>query len=100
LARQWLDQGRLAEAKKHLEAARRRDPDDPRVLFSYARTLLRESADRNSVPSDEATADAVAALERAVARAPLYADAAELLARLQPRPLDARIALLQRIFAA
>jgi tetratricopeptide (TPR) repeat protein len=100
LARQWLDQGRLAEAKKHLEAARRRDPDDPRVLFSQARTLLRESADRDSVPSEEATADAVAALERAVARAPLYADAAELLARLQPRPLDARIALLQRIFAA
>jgi tetratricopeptide (TPR) repeat protein len=100
LARQWLDQGRLAEAKKHLEAARRGDPDDPRVLFSYARTLLRESADRDSVPSDEATADAVAALERAVARAPLYADAAELLARLQPRPIDARIALLQRIFAA
>jgi tetratricopeptide (TPR) repeat protein len=100
LARYWLDQGKLAEAKKHLEAARRRDPDDPRVLFGYARTLLRESADAASVPTDAATAEAVAALERAVARAPLYADAAELLARLRPRPLDARIALLQRVFAA
>jgi tetratricopeptide (TPR) repeat protein len=100
LARHWLDQGRLAEARKHLDAARRRDPDDPRVLVSYARTLLRESADVASVPTEAATADAVAALERAVAHAPLYADAAELLARLRPRPLDARIALLQRVFAA
>jgi tetratricopeptide (TPR) repeat protein len=100
LARHWLDQGKLPEAKKHLDAARRRNPDDPAVLVSYARALLRESADAASVPTDEATADAVAALERAVARAPLYADAAELLARLRPRPLDARIAVLQRVFAA
>jgi hypothetical protein len=43
-------------------------------------------------------AEAVAALEKALARAPDLAEAAEMLARLAPEPLSRRIALLERSF--
>jgi tetratricopeptide (TPR) repeat protein len=98
LAQVALGQARWDEARAQLKAALDRDPDSPLALHRYADALVKEAARRGEVLSDAETDAAVAALEKAVGRAPHFADAAELLARLRPQPARRRIALLEPAF--
>ena len=99
LAAVALGQARWDEARTQLRAALERAPDDPLALYRYADALVKEASRRGEVLSDADTDAAVAALEKAVRAVPHFADAAELLARLRPRPVRARIALLEPAFA-
>ena len=98
MAQVALKEARWDEARAQLRAAREGEPDSPAALYRYADTLVSEASQRGLVLSDEDSAAAVAALEQAVARAPHFADAAHLLARLRPQPARRRIALLEPIF--
>jgi len=98
MAQVALKEARWEEARAQLRAAREAEPDSPAALYRYADSLVSEAAQRGLVLSDEDSAAAVAALEQAVARAPHFADAAHLLARLRPQPARRRIALLEPIF--
>jgi thioredoxin-like negative regulator of GroEL len=88
---------RWAKAREELRLALAANPDEPAALLRHARLLLDEAKARGGAPSPEA--EAVASLEKALARAPDLAEAAEMLARLAPEPLTRRIALLRRAFA-
>jgi Tfp pilus assembly protein PilF len=98
LAQVLLHRGRWMEARRELRLALAAHPDDPGVLFRHAQLILDEALDRGEALAPEAEAEAVAALQKAVARAPYLAEAAEILARLKPEPLADRIALLERAF--
>jgi Tfp pilus assembly protein PilF len=98
LARVLSRQGRWAEARREMRLASAAHPDDPGVLLRHAQLMLDEAQDRGEALAPEAEAEAVAALEKAVARAPQLAEAAEILARLKPEPLADRIAVLERSF--
>jgi thioredoxin-like negative regulator of GroEL len=99
LAQVLLQRGRWPEARRELRRALDAHPDDPGVLLRHARLLLDEALDRGEALAPEAEAEVVAALEKAVARAPHLAEAVELLARLEPEPLSGRIALLEPCFS-
>jgi len=99
LAAVALGQARWDEARAQLRAALDREPDSPLALYRYADALVTEASRRGEVLSDADTDAAVAALEKAVRGVPHFADAAELLARLRPQPVRARIALLEPAFA-
>lgn len=90
--------GRWAKARAELRLALAARPDEPAALLRHARLLLDEAKARGGAPSPEAEAEAVASLEKALARAPELAEAAEMLARLAPEPLSRRIAVLRRAF--
>jgi tetratricopeptide (TPR) repeat protein len=94
-----LRQGRWEEARRELRLALAADPEDAVALFRYADMIVRETAARSEVLSDEREAEVVAALERAVALAPQLADACELLARLRPEPSAERIAQVSAALA-
>jgi len=99
LAQVALGQARWDEARAQLKAELEREPESPLALHRYADVLVKEAARRGQVLSDDDTDAAVAALEKAVSRAPHFIDAAELLARLRPQPARRRIALLEPAFA-
>jgi tetratricopeptide (TPR) repeat protein len=99
LAAVALGQARWDEARVLLRGVLDREPDSPLALYRYADALVKEASRRGEVLSDADTDAAVAALERAVRQTPHFADAAELLARLRPRPVRRRIALLEPAFA-
>jgi tetratricopeptide (TPR) repeat protein len=90
--------GRWAKARAELRLALAARPDEPAALVRHARLLLDEAKARGGAPSPAAEAEAVASLEKALARAPDLAEAAEMLARLAPEPLSRRIAVLRRAF--
>jgi tetratricopeptide (TPR) repeat protein len=94
-----LRQGHWEEARREVRLALAADPEDAVALFRYADMIVRETAARSEVMSDEREAEAVAALERAVALAPQLADACELLARLRPEPSGERIAQVSAALA-
>jgi hypothetical protein len=98
LAQVAIRQAKWDEARAHLRAALEREPDSPLALHDFAQALVREATHRNEVLSDEDTRQAVAALEKCVARAPYHADAVHLLARLKPAPVHQRIPLLEAAF--
>lgn len=98
LAQVAIRQAKWDEARAHLRAALEREPDSPLALHDFAQALVREAMHRNEVLSDEDTRQAVAALEKCVARAPYHADAVHLLARLKPSPVHQRIPLLEAAF--
>lgn len=99
LAHLALKRARWQDARQHLEAAFRSRPDDPAALHRMAELLVREAGARGEVPSGESEQTAVGLLERAVALAPHYADAADLLAHLRPEPRGERIRMLERALA-
>jgi tetratricopeptide (TPR) repeat protein len=90
-----LRRGRMAQARSHARSALTKAPATATALYRWADMLVREAGQRGEVISGEAEAEAVAALEEAVRRAPYFADAGDLLARLRPHPRAARIALLE-----
>ncbi|HEU0107724.1 MAG TPA: hypothetical protein VFT38_16205 [Vicinamibacteria bacterium] len=92
LAAAAVRQGRWDEARREVALALAADPADAVALSRYAEMLVRETSARGEVLSPEREAEAVAALERALALDPQLADACELLARLRPQPYDVRIA--------
>ena len=94
-----LRQGHWEDARREVRLALAADPEDAVALFRYADMIVRETAARSEVMSDEREAEAVAALERAVALAPQLADACELLARLRPEPSGERIAQVSAALA-
>lgn len=91
-----LRDGRLDEARRHVEAALAVHPNDGRALQRRAEQLVREVAHGGDVLGEAETNRAVAVLERALAADPDLADAADLLARLRPAPVAHRIALMRR----
>jgi tetratricopeptide (TPR) repeat protein len=91
-----LLEGRLDEARRHIEAALAADPNDARALQRRAEHLVREVAFRGDVLGEAETDRAASVLERALASDPDLADAADLLARLRPTPVAHRIALMRR----
>jgi cellulose synthase operon protein C len=92
-------QGRWAEARREVALALAADPGDALALFRYADLIVRETAARGEVLSEAREAEAVAALERAVALAPQMGDACLLLARLRPAPYGERIAQVRAALA-
>lgn len=100
LAQVLLQRGRFDEARGQLRLALAAHPSDPLALLRHAGLLLAEGRSRPEGLTEEVDAEAVAALERAVAEAPGLADAVEMLAHEKPEPLPARIALLRRAFAS
>src|SRR5262249_25129038 len=90
-----VPEGRWAEARREIALALAVDPGDALALFRYADLIVRETAVRGEVLPEAREAEAVAALERAVALAPQMGDACLLLARLRPAPYDERIAQIR-----
>jgi tetratricopeptide (TPR) repeat protein len=100
LARVHLQNGRFEHARRELRLVLAGRPDDPLALLRQAQLLLAEGRSRPEGLTDAVEAEAIGALERAVALAPDLAEAVELLAHERPRPLAHRIALLRRAFEA
>jgi tetratricopeptide (TPR) repeat protein len=96
LAQVLLRRGRSTEARRELRLAMAAHPDEPAVLFRHAQLILDEALDRGGELAPQIEAEAVSALEQAVARAPQLTGAVEMLARLRPEPLGDRIRLLER----
>jgi tetratricopeptide (TPR) repeat protein len=94
-----LKRGRVAEARGHIRTALTLAPRSAAALYRYADSLVRAAAQRGVVMSAAEESEAADALEQAVALAPHFADAGELLARLRPNPRAARIALLEGAWA-
>ena len=99
LAEVLLQEGLWGEARLELRAAVAARPDEPRLLLRQAQLLL--AAARNSAEGLTAAveAEAIAALERAVALDPRLVEAVCLLAHEKPEPVARRIALLAPAFA-
>jgi tetratricopeptide (TPR) repeat protein len=99
LAQVLLQEGEWDAARLELRAAVAARPDEPRLLLRQAQLLLaaaRNSAEGLTAPVE---AEAIAALERAVALDPHLVEALCLLAHEKPEPVVRRIELLARAFA-
>lgn len=99
LAQLLLQKGRWREARAELQLARLARPRDPDLLLRHAQLLLSEGRNRPEGLTPDVEAEAVSALEQAVALAPDLGDAVELLARERPEPLAQRTRLLERVFS-
>ena len=94
-----LKRGDWAEARRALDAARRGRPDDPALLYRAADLVVRQATHSPAGLTDAVEREAAALVERAVARAPRYAAAVDLLARLRPEPRRLRIRQLKEAIA-
>jgi tetratricopeptide (TPR) repeat protein len=102
LAALHAQQLEFAKAREHVERARRLQPDDPKTLYRYADLLVKEGLHRGTPLSAGDETAAAGALERALARAPWFAEAAELLVSIQddePGRTDALLAVVRRAVA-
>jgi tetratricopeptide (TPR) repeat protein len=94
----FIRQGDWQAGREQLEAALEAEPGNPAALLRLARLEVSQALLEGVELSDEAEERVVAALERALARAPELTDAALLLAGLRPQPYAQSIARLEPLF--